>query len=853
MPTTAHVDLDYKLLFENLPDRYIVFHAQGPDYTILTASKAYLEMTDRTLTSIEGKKLFDAFPDTSPRAKKTGKGELRESLDRCVETKQPDHMGVIRYDITNLTGDFEVKYWSVVHTPALDADGEIVAIVQSTEDVTDEVIASDRLALNALQLDDALSAGSIGSWIWDVTNNKVLANKGLGKMFDLTADEVSDGLPLKTFIDVVHPDDKPRIEKLIHDTLKSGNKYEAEYRIVGKKNHERWVIARGRVERNTDGKVVRFPGVMVDITERKHAEQELQRSEDNLRFMADSMPQLVWVMNGAGKPEYFNKQWYEYTNTSPNDPNTGGIDTLIHPDDIPEVQKVWKKSLKTGEPYELEYRLRHAPSDRYRWVVARALPRKDKTGKVNKWYGVCTDIDEQNRSEKIQTFLSEASKALSSSLDYETTLDSITRLCVPEIADWCTVDIYSEEYGWNQIALAHVDPAKISLAKRYRELNPVDVNNPDDGLMRILRDNTAQFYPRIDDAMLVATLDDPDRLAFMRSLQLRSIIMAPLNISNKTVGAISFVSSESGRYYTEADFTMVKELASRISLSMTNATLYNEAQKEIQERSKLEDKLRLEKEKLESRVKQRTRQLQEYSDNLARSNQELQDFAYVASHDLQEPLRKIQAFGTLLANEYDESLGEGKDYLERMRNAAERMSTLIEDLLSFSRVTTQAKPDVPVDLAVVAKGVLSDLETRIQETHGTVEINELPTVVADPTQMRQLFQNLIGNALKFHREDVPPQITVTSKLVATSDSGFCKISIADNGIGFDEKYLDRIFSVFQRLHGRGTYEGTGIGLAVCKKIVERYGGTIGATSKKNQGSTFTFTIPVATKEMTHDN
>lgn len=850
MPTanTTPKDLDYQLLFNNIPDRYIVFHPQAPDYTILTASNAYLEMTGRTKDDIVGKNLFDAFPDTSPRAKKTGKGELQESLERCTTTEQPDHMGVIRYDIANPQGEFEVKYWAVLHTPITDTEGTLVAIVQSTEDVTDAIVTQGKLELSHLQLDDALSAGSIGSWIWDVGNNVVMADKGLAHIFEIPFKQVETGLPIRTFTDVIHPDDRKRVIHQIQQTLDKGQKYESEYRIVGKKGHERWVLARGRVEKDKDGRAVRFPGVMIDITERKLAEEELRKSEDNLRFMADSMPQLVWVMDGKGQPEYFNKQWYEFTSANVEDTENSSWNSLIHPDDIADVKRVWYHSLKTGKPFEMEYRLRHAPSDRYRWVVARSLPRKDASGKVAKWYGVSTDIDEQKRNEQIQTFLSEASKELASSLDYETTLDNITKLCVPEIADWCTVDIYDEQTGWEQIALAHVDPTKISLARRYRELNPIDVNNPDEGLMQIIRSGQPIFYPKITDEMLAATISDEDRLAFMRSLQLRSIIMAPLRIRSKTVGVLSFVSSESGRYYTEADIDMVNELASRISLTMTNATLYNEAQKEIEERRKLEDRLLQEKGKLESRVKQRTRQLQEYSDSLARSNQELQDFAYVASHDLQEPLRKIQAFGTLLATEYDDSLGEGKDYLERMRNAAERMSTLIEDLLSFSRVTTQAKPDVPVDLNVVVQGVISDLETRIKDTSGHVDISHLPTVVADPTQMRQLFQNLIGNALKFHREGVAPHIIVSAE--QNTDKHLYAISVQDNGIGFDEKYLDRIFAVFQRLHGRGTYEGTGIGLAVCKKIVERYGGTINATSKKNQGSTFTFTLPIASKEIT---
>ncbi|PLS81190.1 histidine kinase, partial [Candidatus Saccharibacteria bacterium] len=170
---------------------------------------------------------------------------------------------------------------------------------------------------------------------------------------------------------------------------------------------------------------------------------------------------------------------------------------------------------------------------------------------------------------------------------------------------------------------------------------------------------------------------------------------------------------------------------------------------------------------------------------------------------------------------------------------------LIEDLLSFSRVTTQARPFVPVDLNKVMEDVTSDLETRISETGGAVQVEDLPTVMADPTQMRQLLQNLVGNALKFHKSDVPPVVRVRSEAV-TAKSGKIKefrLTITDNGIGFDEKYLDRIFAVFQRLHSRDSYKGTGIGLAVCRKIVERHGGTITALSTEGVGSTFIITLP----------
>jgi len=244
-----------------------------------------------------------------------------------------------------------------------------------------------------------------------------------------------------------------------------------------------------------------------------------------------------------------------------------------------------------------------------------------------------------------------------------------------------------------------------------------------------------------------------------------------------------------------------------------------------------------------------------YSDKLERSNRELQDFAQVASHDLQEPLRKILAFGDRLKSRAGESLDEQSgDYLQRMCNAAARMQTLITDLMAFSRVEIKGQAFVPTELGVIAREVSADLETRIEEAGGQVEIEELPIIDADPMQMRQLLQNLIGNSLKYHRAGVPPVVRIYSqKLDARSPDSMdeialarqlCQILVVDNGIGFDEKYLDRIFNVFQRLHKKGEYEGTGVGLAICRKIVDWHGGTITARSTPGQGTTFVVTLPV---------
>jgi len=261
-----------------------------------------------------------------------------------------------------------------------------------------------------------------------------------------------------------------------------------------------------------------------------------------------------------------------------------------------------------------------------------------------------------------------------------------------------------------------------------------------------------------------------------------------------------------------------------------------------------------------SRRKKAEAEQARYAAELERSNRELEQFAYAASHDLQEPLRKIIAFGQRLqlqcAGQIDDA---GVDCLQRIQSAAERMQSLIDGLLRLSRVTTQGQKFVSVDLVQIAREVVSDLEVKIEQVHGRVELNPLPTLVADPLQMRQLLQNLIANGLKFHRDDVPPVVRIAGGCVPDHEHGkiplpgeesltgarkFCRIVVGDNGIGIEEKYQERIFGLFQRLHPRDVFEGTGIGLALCRKIVERHGGQITAHSMPGKGTVFEVLLPL---------
>jgi hypothetical protein len=257
---------------------------------------------------------------------------------------------------------------------------------------------------------------------------------------------------------------------------------------------------------------------------------------------------------------------------------------------------------------------------------------------------------------------------------------------------------------------------------------------------------------------------------------------------------------------------------------------------------------RMQAEELERLVSLRTTALEQTATELRRSNGELESFAYAASHDLQEPLRKIQAFGDLLNKKHRANLNEdGQQYLEKILASAKCMSTLITDLLSFSRVTSRAQPLTQVALDKVVQDVVSDLEMLIQRTQGKIEAEPLPIVWADAAQMRQVFLNLLGNALKFHRPEVPPIVRISAHYWADlpeppGQAGW-RILIADNGIGFEPQYAQQIFDLFKRLHGRSQYEGTGIGLAIVKKIVERHAGKIVACSTPNVGTTFVLDLP----------
>ena len=387
--------------------------------------------------------------------------------------------------------------------------------------------------------------------------------------------------------------------------------------------------------------------LLIEIQERRRADEAVRASEREFRLLAEAMPQIVWITRPDGWNIYFNQRWLDYTGQTLEESYGHGWNKPFHPDDQQRAWDAWQNATKNGAVYDLECRLRRADGV-YGWWLIRGVPVLDERGTILKWFGTCTDIDKLKRMEE-------------------------------------------------------------SLHKSLIELE--------------------------------------------LSIQARTATIARLELVNA----------------------------------------------------------------------------------------ELQEFAFVASHDLQEPLRKIQTFCDMAQKRCAPVLDStSKDYLERVVNSAARMRQLLNDLLQFSRVATRLEPFKKIDLVKIVREAADVFEAAVKETGCKIEIENLPAIEADESQMLRLFQNLIGNALKFRGSETP-HIRVYGKL---DGKRICEIFVKDNGIGFDHQYAELIFKPFQRLHVLSEYEGTGMGLAICRKIVERHGGNIRAESEPGKGAIFIIRLPV---------
>jgi PAS domain S-box-containing protein len=545
---------------------------------------------------------------------------------------------------------------------------------------------------------------------------------------------------------------------------------------------------------------------ILDISERKRADDALRRSEEKFQYIAQTTNDAIWDWDLATDQVWWSEGiqtlfgysadevgatmswWYE----------------LIHPEDRARIMTEIRTVINNSEnSWSAEYRYRRSNAT-YAYVVNRGYVIRDADGKPTRMMGGMTDMTERKQFQEAlqrQSLRSQLFAEVALKIRQSLQLEEILQTSVAEVQRIFEADrvliLRLLDNGWAKIVTEAVNPPWASV---------IDHNITDDcfGPQYLQKYIRGRIYI-IEDVDTVVI--EPCLVEFLKEFNVKSKLVVPILLKDNLWGLLIAHQCTGARQWSTFEIELLQQLADQISIALAQSQL-----------------LEIEKQQREE---------------LARSNAELQQFAYIASHDLQEPLRMVTSYLQLLSRRYRNQLdASADDFIAYAVDGATRMQALINDLLTYSRVGTRGTSFQPIDCNQVVKQAVNNLKVAIEESQATIAYEALPNIIADGTQLVQLFQNLIGNAVKF-RQEKPPHIEI--KAEPQTDEWL--FSVQDNGIGIEPEYAERIFVIFQRLHNRAEYPGTGIGLAICKKIVEQHGGRIWIGSEPGQGTTFWFTIP----------
>jgi PAS domain S-box-containing protein len=535
-------------------------------------------------------------------------------------------------------------------------------------------------------------------------------------------------------------------------------------------------------------------------------------AEEQYRALAESSPQLVWTTTPDGRVEYCNPQFLAYIGLTLEQMRREPVWHLIlHRDDVQSAATAWEEAVASGEPYEVEYRLRRASDGSYRWFLARGVSVRDPDERIVRWVGSCTDIDDRKRSEETHRFLAEAGALLAASLDLRQTLPRLAQLAVPHMADWCSIELVNNDGNLERVAVAHTDPGRLDLIREIERQYPPDEN---DAGRRIIKTGVAEHAREVTDEMLVAGARDPGHLELIRSLGLRSWISVPIIVGGRTTGAISFASSESGRLLEQRDLDVALELGRRVGTTIDNAHLFEMTQRE---------RLRAEE--------------------ASRAKDELLS---VTSHELRTPLNAILGWSRMLRSG---ELGEEKRAraLATIERNAMIQVQLVDDLLDFSRVITgRLRLNLaPVNPAQVVESAIDVVRPAADAKNVRLQLLIDPNagaLSADPERLQQVVWNLVSNAVKF-----TPKGGRVHVQVHRQDSDVV-ITVSDTGAGIEPSFLPYVFEPFRQQDASITrsFGGLGLGLAIVKHLVELHGGRIEAQSEgPSKGASFVVHLPVS--------
>ncbi|MEN6450941.1 MAG: ATP-binding protein [Thermoguttaceae bacterium] len=545
---------------------------------------------------------------------------------------------------------------------------------------------------------------------------------------------------------------------------------------------------------------------MTDITSRKQAEAELRRSKEEWERVLDTAPDLVAIFDedhvivranhaladrlGMTQEQLAGMTCYEAIHGT-SEPPEWCPHSMTHGDGREHTAEMYEPRLGG-------------------YFLVSTSPRFDSQGRVIGTIHIARDVTERKRREKqidtltrIYAVLSEVNETLIRVHDPDTVFSEVCRIITDK--DRFPLAWIGLPRGQQVVPIAAAGPAASMLQEvRIEVAGPLGAGPTG----TCIRENRPVINNDFAANPMLAPWSD---VALRHGVRMSAAF--PLRHQGEAIGSLTIYASDANSFDAE-HIGLLESLSADISYTL-------DVIEHDQQRLRAEEALRVS------------------AEELARSNQDLEQFASIASHDLQEPLRTVAGFVELLRKKYIDHLDtEANTFIEFVVEGTRRMQTLIRDLLAYSRVGTRHREPIPTNSADSLRQVLDDLYESIQQVGAEVTYGELPTVRADPSQLAQLFLNLIGNALKF-RSETPPKVHIDAR----RDGEYWRFSVSDNGIGIAPKYFDQIFEVFRRLHTREHYEGTGIGLAICKKIVDRHGGRIWVESQLGQGATFYFTLP----------